>query len=162
MLWQMWCFTLQSMGRTNNKFPAHATWNVQTQLKSTPSFSVPVICLPLVFFPPSIFSPSFFPTLQAFAQPPTLISPFLSSLPLSLLPFLDHFLPTPSLPRPLPPHSLPLPHSTSLPPSFPPSILPSLSLPPLNSLPPQSFPLPPSLPNPSPSPPSPSHTNLDA
>ena len=132
MLWQMWCFTLQSMGRTNNKFPAHATWNVQTQLKSTPSFSVPVICLPLVFFPPSIFSPSFFPTLQAFAQPPTLISPFLSSLPLSLLPFLDHFLPTPSFPSSLPPSttSSPLPPSPSLhlSPSLLPSLYPSFSL----------------------------------
>ena len=28
--WKMWCFTLQSMGRTNHKFPIHVTQNVQT------------------------------------------------------------------------------------------------------------------------------------
>ena len=28
------CFTLQSMGRTDHKFPVCATWNVQTHLKS--------------------------------------------------------------------------------------------------------------------------------
>ena len=28
MLWKMWCFTLQSMGRTNHKFPVYATRNV--------------------------------------------------------------------------------------------------------------------------------------
>ena len=27
MLWKMWCFTLQSMGRTNHKFPVYATQN---------------------------------------------------------------------------------------------------------------------------------------
>ena len=35
MLWKMLCFTWQSMGRTNHKFPIYATQNVQTQLKST-------------------------------------------------------------------------------------------------------------------------------
>ena len=29
---KMWCFTLQSMGRINHKFPVYATRNVQTQL----------------------------------------------------------------------------------------------------------------------------------
>ena len=33
MLWKMWCFILQSMGRTNHKFPVYATWDVQTHLK---------------------------------------------------------------------------------------------------------------------------------
>ena len=35
MLWRMRCFALQSMGRANHTFPVYATWNVQTQLKST-------------------------------------------------------------------------------------------------------------------------------
>ena len=35
MLWKMWCFALQSMSRTNHKFPIYATHNVRTQLKST-------------------------------------------------------------------------------------------------------------------------------
>ena len=29
------CFALQSMGRTNHKLPIRATYNVETQLKST-------------------------------------------------------------------------------------------------------------------------------
>ena len=33
MLWKIWCFTLQSMGRTNHIFPIHTTLNVQTHLK---------------------------------------------------------------------------------------------------------------------------------
>ena len=32
---KMRCFTLQSMGRTNQKFPVYATRNVQKHLKST-------------------------------------------------------------------------------------------------------------------------------
>ena len=36
MLWIMQCFALQFMGRTNHKFPVHAT---QMQLKSTVSSS---------------------------------------------------------------------------------------------------------------------------
>ena len=35
MVWKMWCFTLQSMGRTNHELPVQATQNVQTHLKST-------------------------------------------------------------------------------------------------------------------------------
>ena len=35
MLWKMRCFALQSMGRTNHKFPVYVTRNVQTQLKLT-------------------------------------------------------------------------------------------------------------------------------
>ena len=29
MLWKMQCFTLQSVGRTNHKFPVHATRNTE-------------------------------------------------------------------------------------------------------------------------------------
>ena len=38
MLWIMWCYTLQSMGRTNHEFPVYIpiyTQYVQTQLKSS-------------------------------------------------------------------------------------------------------------------------------
>ena len=34
MPWKMQCFTLQSMGHTNHKFPVYAHGNVQTHLKS--------------------------------------------------------------------------------------------------------------------------------
>ena len=43
MLWKMQCFTLQSMDRTNHKFPVYATRNVQTHLKLT-SFRVKFQC----------------------------------------------------------------------------------------------------------------------
>ena len=34
MVWKMWCLTLQSMGRTNHKFPLYPTY-IQSHLKST-------------------------------------------------------------------------------------------------------------------------------
>ena len=33
MLWKMWCFALQCMGRTNHKFPVYTTHNVSCSIK---------------------------------------------------------------------------------------------------------------------------------
>ena len=41
MLGKMLCLTLQSMWRTNHKFPVCATWNVQTQPRSTVRLPIP-------------------------------------------------------------------------------------------------------------------------
>ena len=37
MLWKMWCYTLQSMGHTNHKFPIYATQNVNCSSLPSPS-----------------------------------------------------------------------------------------------------------------------------
>ena len=42
MLWKIQCFALQSMGRTNHKFPIHETRNVQTQ----PIYSASYLVVP--------------------------------------------------------------------------------------------------------------------
>ena len=33
MLWKMWCFALQFMGRTSHKFPVYATRDVSSSIK---------------------------------------------------------------------------------------------------------------------------------
>ena len=95
MLWNMLCYTLQSMGRTNYKFPIDATRNVlmhapeksTIRLSSLPFLSFP----PLPFFPPPPlpFFPSllpFFPPLPFFPSPPFLSLPSLSFPPLPFFP----------------------------------------------------------------------------
>ena len=50
MLWKMLCFKLQSMARTNHKFPIYATQNVQTN----GSFQVMPFGLELLVITPAL------------------------------------------------------------------------------------------------------------